>query len=714
VGNIAVNSLASVDIEQAPVSGIFTGTISNNGSGQQGSVTINKQGALGTVIYGGAQTYTGPTTIYNGGLQIQPAFLTGNVIVNGGTTFDLEQPSSTGTFVGNISGNGEVVVNSALGSTGTVILSGTNNYSGGTFVDGGTLQGDTNSLFGAITDNATVTFVQSFDGTFIGSITGAGIINVKGAGLVRFDTNSPAFSGTTNIDHGRLSLNSILGGNVEVKAFGILSGTGTVLGNVTVDAAGTIRPGNSIGTLHVGGDYKQKSGSIYDVQILTSGQNSMVDIAGQATLDPGAILHVTPINGIPAIDTIYTIMTATGGVHGVYSTVLIDNPLLITNVTYDAQHVYLDLTINFPIIALTYNQKQVANQLASLGTNISPAIEEVLVQLISGTTLEATTALSQMSAEQYTNVIMTAELANHQFLRRLYDPLRSIITTNPCKQSVECSYIQPFDIWASISGGRAFIRGNENARGFRIADYEISCGAQTTLRKRWTVGVAVSYERDTLAYKVGGSGTCNTVLGGVYGLFRGKKFYLITDAVIGYSQDKVRRTINVGSATYKPHGNPKAYQQSVYAELGTDFAFNDTLIQPFVGLEWGHYRFNRISESGGSPLNVSVSRKAKSNVYSRLGLHITSPPIRCGFSMGVDLAWNYRLTSLANNITVQFLDFGTPFNIKGLPFNRNSYEGTIRFSQTIYRSWEAFGEASCQGWEGSTAYSFIGGIKTTW
>src|SRR5690606_31418702 len=91
---------------------------------------------------------------------------------------------------------------------------------------------------------------------------------------------------------------------------------------------------------------------------------------------------------------------------------------------------------------------------------------------------EALEALSQISAEQYTNILLTAELANRQFTRRIFDPLREIITTNPCKPYDFCRYKPTFDIWSSISGGRSFIHGNSNANGFRIADYEITLGAQ--------------------------------------------------------------------------------------------------------------------------------------------------------------------------------------------------------------------------------------------
>lgn len=716
-GSIAVNSNASVDIEQPVGTGIFLGTISDNGAGQHGSVTINKVAGIGagTVEYGTPQTYTGGTTIFGGTLRSQPTFMTGNVAINSGAIFDLEQPAATvGSFSGNISGNGGVVVNSIVADTGTVILTGSNNYTGGTLVSNGTLQGNTHSLFGTITDNANVNFVQSFTGTFNGSFLGNGNINISGGGLVKFVSSDALFSGTTNLNGGRLQLNTTLGGNLFINALGILSGTGSVLGNVTVNNQGTINPG--IGTFNIGGTYVQNSGSTYDVLINGLGQNSLLNIAGQATLAPGSALVVTPINGVPAINHVYTLLTAAGGLVGTYSTTTVNFPSIKPTVIYDSNNVYLELFVDFTGIALTYNQQQVANQLATLKATDSAIISAIFQQLLSIPLADARNALSQMSAQQYTNAIIIAELANRQFIRRLFDPLRTIVTTNPCKTTNTCcNYSGPtFDVWSSITGGRTFIHGNENSEGFRIADCEVCLGAQTTLQKRWTVGVALSYEKDTLGYTVGGSGEGNTVLGGLYGLYRAKRFYALVDATTGYSQQKVKRRIDVGILHFKPRGNLKVYQTCAYGEIGTDFAFQDTLVQPFLGIEFGRYHYNRFQESGGNPLEVTIFQKSKWNSFTRLGLHITTPPLRCGFTMNIDLAWQYRLTSLGNNIGVQFQEFGTKFNIQGLPFNRNSYEGSIRFNQTLYKTWEAFFEASCQGWNNSTAYSFIGGIKTTW
>src|SRR5258708_20277187 len=100
-------------------------------------------------------------------LQGTTLSLQGNVTDN--ATLDFNQ-SFNGTFGGNISGTGSLVKD----GTGTLILSGTNAYSGGTTVSSGTFQGTTLSLQGDITNNATLDFNQSFNGTYGGNMSGTG------------------------------------------------------------------------------------------------------------------------------------------------------------------------------------------------------------------------------------------------------------------------------------------------------------------------------------------------------------------------------------------------------------------------------------------------------------------------------------------------------------------------------------------------------------
>ena len=171
-----------------------------------------------------------------------------------GGTFDTDA-GTTLTNNGTISGAGSLTKD----GSGTLVLTGTNTYDGGTTVNAGTLQSDTESLRGDITNNATVDFSQPNDGTYAGEMSGTGNLVKEGSGtLVLTGTNT--YTGDTTITNGAtLTLagdGSIAdsrnvrtegtldvsghNGDVEVTS---LSGSGTVnLGsnglNLT-DAAGT-------------------------------------------------------------------------------------------------------------------------------------------------------------------------------------------------------------------------------------------------------------------------------------------------------------------------------------------------------------------------------------------------------------------------------------------------------------------------------------------
>ena len=167
---------------------ISAGTLQVSGSGTLGTGTVTDNGALlfnlsgnqtfGGVISGsgsmtqsgtglltltGSNTYTGGTTISGGSLQIDAGgaagSITGSVVDNGLLAFNR---SDTLTFGGEVSGSGSLT---QLGP-GTLILMGSNSYSGSTTISGGTLQidngGNTGSLgSGNVMNNAVLVFSRS-------------------------------------------------------------------------------------------------------------------------------------------------------------------------------------------------------------------------------------------------------------------------------------------------------------------------------------------------------------------------------------------------------------------------------------------------------------------------------------------------------------------------------------------------------------------------
>ncbi|MEO6848172.1 MAG: autotransporter-associated beta strand repeat-containing protein [Chthoniobacterales bacterium] len=134
-------STAKVFTTSSTTSSAFAGTISDGLS----QLSFTKAGT-GTLTLTGANTYTGGTRINAGTLALGNGGMTGSIasttIVNAGTL--AINHSNAFSYAGIISGAGKVQQNGA----GTTTLSGVNTYTGGTFVNTGTLTVASSSALG--------------------------------------------------------------------------------------------------------------------------------------------------------------------------------------------------------------------------------------------------------------------------------------------------------------------------------------------------------------------------------------------------------------------------------------------------------------------------------------------------------------------------------------------------------------------------------------
>ena len=274
--------------------------------GRYGNGTLNLTGG-NVSIAGGAGNLT--VTVHSSSTGILN-------IGNGSTAGNLQAARVTagsGTAIVNFnhSGNhsfspileGNLTVNQ-IGS-GTTILTGNSTYTGGTFVSSGTLQGNTQSLQGAITNNASLVFNQTTNGTYTGVMSGSGDLSKIGNGTLTLSGNSSSFNGTAAINSGIVSLTGsmanasttinnggILTGNgslgaVTINSGGILTGNGTA-GVVTINSGGSINPGNSPGILTVGNSV-WNGGGIYNWELASANGTAgtgwdLIDSTGNLTI----------------------------------------------------------------------------------------------------------------------------------------------------------------------------------------------------------------------------------------------------------------------------------------------------------------------------------------------------------------------------------------------------------------------------------------------
>ncbi len=152
-----------------------------------GSMTLNDSLGTGTLVLTASNTYTGGTTVTAGTLQLgdgtaNNGYIRGNILNNSAVVF--ANPAAQ-TYSGVISGSGSLT---EVG-TGTLILTASNTYTGGTTVTAGTLQlGDRTAnngyVQGNILNNSSLVFANPSAQTYSGVISGSGAFTKAGTGTL--------------------------------------------------------------------------------------------------------------------------------------------------------------------------------------------------------------------------------------------------------------------------------------------------------------------------------------------------------------------------------------------------------------------------------------------------------------------------------------------------------------------------------------------------
>jgi len=196
---------------------------------------------------------------------------------------------------------------------GTVTLDGANTYSGGTVINGGTLQvgsgGATGNLgSGGITNHGELVYNRSDTVTENNIIDGEGNLTQNGTGKLVL-TAANTYTGATTVNSGTLQVDGSIANSATTVNGGTLQGKGT-LGDVTVSGGGTLMTGDSttLATMTVGALTFNENATLQFKLDSSLGQSDSVTVTGQLALDNTELLFVD-LAAIPQILTDGTTLT---------------------------------------------------------------------------------------------------------------------------------------------------------------------------------------------------------------------------------------------------------------------------------------------------------------------------------------------------------------------------------------------------------------------
>jgi fibronectin-binding autotransporter adhesin len=297
-----------------------------------------------------AGTAGGTVTLSGGTLNMEGLYDIGTTAggTGGKKNVTLTVPVNDTATIANLGGTGINDAGVIMSSPGTLVLDGTNNYTGSTSITSGTLQigeaSDTMAptapfiLTGAtIPDGSNLAFGSSQPMTMAGTVTGTGGLIQTGTGTTTLITSN-TYSGTTTIAHGTLQIGNggTVGqygsGNVVDNGFLNFDRSDPVLtipttisgtGNVTQSGGGTLvlsGPNSySGGTTIFNGTIKITNAGALGFGGIVSTSPGAANVAASSTLDLSGQTVTEPItlNGGTLTNSSASAAAVTSGVVGV-------------------------------------------------------------------------------------------------------------------------------------------------------------------------------------------------------------------------------------------------------------------------------------------------------------------------------------------------------------------------------------------------------------
>jgi autotransporter-associated beta strand protein len=694
--NLGANTLTFGTGNATTVAGVINGITTSTSSG-----SLIKQDS-GTLILSGENTFPGGIEMTAGGIILSnnTGLGTGHLTMSPSTFLTLAVGTkaansillttqgarifnvgtgNTALLSGNIGGSGSLEKK----DSGTLELTGTNSYSGGTvitqgilaLIDGGSLNGaasvsvlstfDISGVSSAQTigdldtENGSevklgaksLTFGAGGDKTLSGIISGdaGGSLTKKGTGTTTL-TGANTFLGATTVSEGTLVVNSELLGIVSVASSAALKGIGSIGGKTTVKSGGSLRPGNSIGTITLGSLTLDK-GSTTQIEF-DEAATSLIKVTGDAALagtlnliqNPGNYLFTDSYEILTANAVSGTFDAITGGLAGFRFS--LDYTNTTVNLTYSSPigtdgltgnllefanylNIYAPVSDDFNALA-ALNGESLYNALnsASPARNAFPTyVTQIIVFSLSHKVSNYLSTKRFLNSHDISGEVADICMSNKNGLvasTNYWDysqsPPQQRYTfwmagfVDQANQSSENLNL-PFDFMTGgvIAGLDYQSEYKENILGINI------CYANTQVEDQNNMG---SSDISSLAASL----YADYVYGSLYiqGIFWGVLQQINNQRIITYPGVNTKATANFTGWQINPH-----------LEIGYTLGSSLFEIQPYIAVDYVENHQDHYVEKGAGSLNMSQKAQKSSMLQTEVGIKFYQGINRSNYSFGV-------------------------------------------------------------------------------
>jgi outer membrane autotransporter protein len=457
---------------------------------------------------------------------------------------------------------------------------------------------------------------------------------------------------------------------------------------------------------------------------------------------------VLPAHEVYGTNTVYTNLTATGGVLGTNASVSISTNVFsfpswlgfAASLGYpDGTNVTTTLSRNSFATSAgnTHNRNSVAGALD--GIVLTPGSLSNLVSEFFWlpTVSAARAALDSMSGEIHGSLgmldVQQQNVFNHSISLRTgrisaggessgYASARPIqlasaddSTLPPMQSEVEELL---GNIWLQGFGTFGHLDGDGNASGGDFTISGTSGGLDYRLSPEMLVGLAVGYSHDSAT--VGGPGASGTVdafqVAG-YGGYVSGPWHLDGIFSYGYLQTDTKRLISVGSIQQTAAGSYNGGVYSLSTEGGYTFEAGPVTIEPTVGLDYAHLSQDSFNETGAGVNGLSVHSVDMDSLRSVVGVRLAATFGEKGdvqFVPELRASWEHEFMNKTADLNARFIGGSGDFNVRGVELGADSGVLGAGLTVSFNKSIQGFVNYDARMNERLNSHTISGGLSYSW